>query len=115
MAREEQEQSALGAAHVHHHQPPAGGCGLSANPTAAAAEYAHGTYAALPPPPSLPVTYRPSSPVRDACGAAGWDVRLGGSYSAIYLYYLLFYHRYNTHPPPSCVGRRDELSRSEAL
>ncbi|AQK57336.1 AMP-binding protein [Zea mays] len=41
MAREEQEQSALGAAHVHHHQPPAGGCGLSANPTAAAAEYAH--------------------------------------------------------------------------
>ncbi|PWZ25091.1 Long chain acyl-CoA synthetase 6, peroxisomal [Zea mays] len=38
---QEQEQAALGAAHVHHHhQPPAGGCGLSANPTAAA-EYAH--------------------------------------------------------------------------
>lgn len=72
MAREEQqeqEQTALGAAHVHHHhQPPAGGCGLSANPTAA--EYAHGTHAALPffPPVTSPLQFRMHAAPRGGVG-----------------------------------------------
>jgi len=79
MAREEQEQeqSTMGdaqrrlravSAHVGHQTPAAaGGCGLAANP--AAAEYAHGTYAALPLPGSLPHL---SSGVRNACGGVTW-------------------------------------------
>jgi hypothetical protein len=86
----------MGAAHVRH-QPPAGGCGLAASPVAA--EYAHGTYAALPfpNPPHL------SSGVRNACVA--WRGVSGSELPA------LQYYCYNTTHPKLGIGEASGIPR----